>query len=114
MSLPAGRLRSQGCSLSTAKTTLIQFGPLKSRSTLTTAAGSSVVLINGADPNKVFWAVGSSASLGAGSAFQGTIVAQASISMLNAARIVCGRAIALDGEVTMINNTVTVCVDGRR
>ena len=82
----------------------------KIASTLDTATGSSVILINGADPNRVFWAVGSSASLGASSVFQGTIVAQASISMLNAASIVCGRAIALEGEVTMINNTVTVCV----
>ena len=84
----------------------------KIASTLTTASGSAVILIRGADPNNVFWAVGSSASLGASSVFQGTIVAQASISMLNAASITCGRAIALTGAVTMINNTITVCVSG--
>ena len=32
--------------------------------------------------------------------------------MLNSASITCGRAIALTGAVTMINNTVTVCVSG--
>ena len=84
----------------------------KIASTLTTSTGSAVILIRGADPNKVFWAVGSSASLGASSTFQGTIVAQASISMLNAASITCGRAIALTGAVTMINNTITVCTTG--
>jgi hypothetical protein len=88
------------------------FWDFKIASTLDTATGSSIILINGADPNRVFWAVGSSASLGASSVFQGTIVAQASISMLNAASITCGRAIALTGAVTMINNTVTVCVSG--
>lgn len=84
----------------------------KIASTLTTATGSAVILIRGADPNNVFWAVGSSATLGASSVFQGTIVADQSISFLNAASIVCGRAIALVGAVTMINNTVTVCASG--
>ncbi len=84
----------------------------KIASTLTTATGSAVILIRGADPNNVFWAVGSSATLGASSVFQGTIVADQSISFLNAASIVCGRAIALVGAMTMINNTVTVCASG--
>ena len=40
-------------------------------STLTTASASSVVLINGASPCNVYWQVGSSATLGTTTAFQG-------------------------------------------
>src|SRR5580658_6763511 len=42
-------------------------------STLTTSSNSSVVLINGAQPGNVYWQVGSSATLGTGTAFQGNI-----------------------------------------
>jgi len=52
-------------------------------STLTTAAASSVVLSGGAQAGNVYWAVGSSATIGATSAMQGQIIAQASISMGN-------------------------------
>ena len=44
-------------------------------STLTTAAASSVVLINGASPCNVYWQVGSSATLGTTTAFQGNLMA---------------------------------------
>ena len=81
-------------------------------STLITASGSRVLLFNGADPNKVFWAVGSSATLGSDSVFQGTIVALTSISLNARASITCGRALAREGAVTMIDNTVTLCVPG--
>jgi hypothetical protein len=75
-------------------------------STLTTAVGSSVTLINSANPCNVFWQVGSSATLNAGSAFSGTILAQASISLGTAATIT-GRVIARSGAVTLLSNTVT-------
>lgn len=75
-------------------------------STLTTAAVSSVNLINGADACNVFWQVGSSATLGTGTSFQGTILALTSISLTTGATIE-GRALARDGAVTMDTNTIT-------
>jgi len=48
-------------------------------SSLTTASGSNVVMINGAQSCNVFWQVGSSATLGTGSTFLGTIIALTSI-----------------------------------
>lgn len=74
-------------------------------STLTTASSSMVSLTNGADAANVYWAVGSSATLGEGTDFAGTIIAFSSIS-LTAGANVDGRLIALNGAVTMINNMV--------
>ena len=50
-------------------------------STLTTATGSSVSLVNGAQACNVYWQVGSSATLGTRTAFRGTILALTSISV---------------------------------
>lgn len=80
-------------------------------STLTTASMSSVVGINGADGCNVYWQVGSSATLGTTTAFQGSIIALASVTMNTNATILDGRAIALNGAVTMDSNTITAgCV----
>ena len=49
-------------------------------STLTTASNSSVALINGADACNVFWQIGSSATLGTGTNFVGTVIANISIT----------------------------------
>lgn len=76
-------------------------------STLITGAGSSVNLINGAQASNVFWQVGSSATLGAGSQFEGSILAQESITLTTGATLT-GRALALTGAVTMDNNLVMV------
>jgi hypothetical protein len=75
-------------------------------STLTTAAGK-VNLINGAQPKNVFWAVGSSATLGTGTTMAGNIMAQASIT-LNSGVTLNGRALASIGAVTLISDTVNV------
>jgi type VI secretion system secreted protein VgrG len=48
-------------------------------STLTTASSSSVLLIGSAQAANVFWQVGSSATLGTGTQFSGSILADASI-----------------------------------
>ncbi len=74
-------------------------------STLTTAGSSAVTLINGADAKRVFWQIGSSATLGTGTAFQGTIAAQASIT-LNSGTTLVGRALARTGAVTLASNAV--------
>jgi hypothetical protein len=75
-------------------------------STLTTAAGQ-VKLQNGALPQNVFWAVGSSATLGTGTTMSGNIMAQASIT-LNTGVTLNGRALASIGAVTLISDTVNV------
>ncbi len=75
-------------------------------SDLITASSSSVGLINGAQPCNVFWQVTSSATLGSGSIFAGTILALTSITM-NSAVSLNGRALARNGDVTLINDTIT-------
>ncbi len=75
-------------------------------STLTTASGSSVVMINSGNPENVVFAVGSSATLGTTTSFIGAIIAQASITMNTEANIVDGHAFALVGAVTFDQNDV--------
>jgi hypothetical protein len=75
-------------------------------STLTTASASVVSLINGADPCNVYWQVGSSATLGTVSFFEGNILASASITITTGATIV-GSALAQGAAVTMDTNTIT-------
>ena len=77
-------------------------------STLTTAAGNShIILINNADAHNVFWQVGSSATLGTNTIFEGTLMAQASITLTTGATL-NGRALARTGAVTMDSNPVNV------
>jgi hypothetical protein len=83
-------------------------------STLTTASNSSVTLINGASAANVYWQVGSSATLGTNTAFQGTIIAYSSITLTTGTSIVTGRAMALNGAVTMDSNVITVPVASGR
>jgi type VI secretion system secreted protein VgrG len=80
-------------------------------STLTTASASSVLLINSASSCGVFWQVGSSATLGTGTALAGSIVALTSIT-LNTGASISGRALARNGAVTLDSNNVTVCSGG--
>jgi hypothetical protein len=75
-------------------------------SALTTAVGSQVVLTNGAQAANIFWQVGSSATLGVGSIFYGTILAQASVTV-NSGAALNGRALARTGAVTLAANTIT-------
>jgi hypothetical protein len=77
-------------------------------SALTTAAGNSqIILINGANSHNVFWQIGSSATLGTNTIFQGTIMAQASITLTTGATL-NGRALARTGAVTLDSNAVNV------
>jgi hypothetical protein len=75
-------------------------------STLVTAPGATVSLINGAQPCNVFWQVGSNAALDTTTTFVGTIMANTSISLNNGASI-AGRALARTGQVSLINNQIT-------
>jgi len=76
-------------------------------STLTTASGSTVNVINGGANTGVFWLVGSSATLGTITTFAGNILARDSITLNTSATIVCGRALALTGAVTLAGNTIS-------
>ena len=80
-------------------------------SDLIVGSGASVTLINGAQACNVFWVVTSSASIGTGANFIGTIMALTSIT-LDTGAIVQGRVLAQTGDVTMDTNTITrpVCV----
>jgi serine protease AprX len=75
-------------------------------STLITAAASRVSLVNGAQACNVFWQVGSSATLGTTTDFAGNLLALTSITM-NDGVTMTGRALARNGAVTMINDTIT-------
>ncbi|RBP09128.1 uncharacterized protein DUF3494 [Roseiarcus fermentans] len=75
-------------------------------STLTTAGGA-IVASTGCGGCDVYWDVGSSATLGAGTAFEGTILAVASAALNAGATIVDGRAIALNGAVTLDGATIS-------
>ena len=75
-------------------------------SALTTATGSNVVLINGANAANVFWQIGSSATLGTSSTFAGDILAFSSIS-LGTGAVLNGRALARNGAVTLLSNPIT-------
>lgn len=74
-------------------------------STLVTASHSTVVLINGAQAQNVYWQVGSSATLGTNSTFRGIILSQASITITTGAAVY-GKALARDGAVTLDTNTI--------
>ena len=80
-------------------------------STLTTASSSSVALINQGSNNGVFWQVGSSATLGTDTSFIGNILADQSVILNTNANILCGRAIALNGAVTMDTNDISAICD---
>ena len=75
-------------------------------STLTTASLSSVSFTNGAQPCNVFWQVGSSATIGTGTAFAGNILALTSITMTTGATLE-GRALARNGAVTLDTNVIS-------
>jgi hypothetical protein len=74
-------------------------------STLVTASGATVQLINGAQPCQIFWRVASSATLNTSTAFEGTIMANTSIQMLTGATLF-GRALARTAAVTLDTNRI--------
>ncbi len=80
-------------------------------STLTTASGSSVITINdnsSLTPGiSVFWQIGSSATLGTTTAFEGNILAGQSITLNTGANVLDGRVLALNAAVTLDDNTIT-------
>jgi hypothetical protein len=110
--LPGVRTASSSLLLSSGSVTLDAEGNpdavfiFQIGSTLITGSNTSVSLINGAQACNVFWQVASSATLGTGTSFVGTVMALASISAKTAATI-HGRLFARTGAVTLDTNTIT-------
>ena len=75
-------------------------------STLTTATSSSVALVNGAQACNVFWQVGSSATLGTDTTFNGTVMALTTVTLQTNATVI-GRVLARNGAVNLDANTIT-------
>jgi len=75
-------------------------------STLTTASYSTINLVNGAQFSRVFWQVGSSATLGTYSHFEGHILAMESITANTGAKIM-GQLLAQNGAVTLDSNSIS-------
>ena len=77
-------------------------------STLTTGVGSHILLANGANACNVFWQVGSSATLGTNSVFNGNILALTSITVTTGVNLQ-GRVLARNGAVTLDDDVITGC-----
>jgi hypothetical protein len=75
---------------------------------LNTEAGSSVLLINGANAANVYWQVKGAAGTGAKSSFSGTILASGAIT-IGAGGTLIGRALS-SGAVTLANNVIRFTV----
>jgi hypothetical protein len=74
-------------------------------SSFTMTTGRRIVMTNGASAGNVFWAVGSSATLGTKCSFHGNLLVHQSIS-LGTGSVVRGRLLAETGAVTMEGNII--------
>jgi type VI secretion system secreted protein VgrG len=87
---------------------------------LTTGSGSSVQVVGGDANVGVYWVLGvtggsgtGSATLGTSTSFAGNILALDSVTLNTTAKILCGRAFAQVGAVTMDSNTISGnCANG--
>ena len=71
-----------------------------------TTVGSMVTLINGASFCNVYWQVNGAVTLGEGSVFLGTIIANGAIHILEAASL-SGRALTCAGAIDLHNNIIS-------
>jgi hypothetical protein len=110
--LPGVRTASSSLLLSSGSVTLDAEGNpdavfiFQIGSTLITGSNTTVLLMGGAQACNVFWQVGSSATLGTGTSFAGTIMASATITA-NTAATIHGRLLASTGAVNLETNTIT-------
>ncbi|MCC8908537.1 ice-binding family protein [Curtobacterium sp. GD1] len=75
-------------------------------STLTIGSGTRILITGGASSCNVFWQVGSSATIGSAAQFQGTVLADQSVTATTGATVV-GRLLARTAAVTLDTNTIT-------
>jgi ice-binding like protein len=103
--------------LGASTVTLVGSGPFifKIGSTLTTASGSSVLVIDGGQTcsgSKVFWAVGSSATLGTGTRFAGNILALISITLTTSVELSGSQVGTRGGNFNYLNHVTGLHVIG--
>jgi hypothetical protein len=75
-------------------------------STLIIDSGALITMTGGASSCNVFWQVGSSATIGSGANFVGTVMADASVTADTGA-VIAGRLMARTGAVTLDTNVIT-------
>jgi hypothetical protein len=75
-------------------------------SSLTVAVGRRVILSGGAQASNITWQVGASATLNANCNFSGNIIALTTVTLGTGATL-NGRAMARNGSVTLLGNTIT-------
>ena len=66
---------------------------------------SKFILIGDAQASNIYWQIGSSATFGTTSVFKGTVIAMQSITFDTGVSL-HGRAIAMNGGVTMPGNVI--------
>ena len=76
-------------------------------SALITASHSAVQVLNGGTNSGVCWQVGASATLGSDTDFLGNLMAERAVTLNSRARILCGRAIALNAALTLSSNVLS-------
>ena len=73
---------------------------------LTTGAGSTVTLINGASLSNVYWQVRGAANLGHNSVMRGTMLVDGAVSLAEGASVL-GRVLTRAGAISLDTNTAT-------
>nr|MBS0037150.1 DUF3494 domain-containing protein [Saprospiraceae bacterium] len=67
--------------------------------------GGNIILTGGAQAENIYWQTGNSATIGAGTSFNGNILALNSISLNSTANVV-GRLLARNGTITLNTNNI--------
>lgn len=79
--------------------------------TLTTASSSQVVMTSGGRGTNVYWAVGTSATIGTSTSFKGNIIADVSVTLTTSATTT-GRVFALTGAATIDSTSINAIPTG--
>jgi hypothetical protein len=80
------------------------------KTALTVLDGASAIIINGPPTLacRIFWAMGTAATLNGNTHMLGTMLASSQTSMLDGASLSPGRAFGISGGVTLLSNTVSI------
>jgi hypothetical protein len=98
---------SDGDTLTLAGTSADSVWVFQAASSLTIGSATHIIITGGATACNLFWQVGSSASIGTGADFQGTVLAAQSITAATGASVT-GRLLASSAAVTLQSNSITV------